>query len=107
MAREVFQAVQTAEDRADQLIQDAQREARELLKTTEAEITENERKMAQEHRAMYQSKLDERRKQVTERLASKHAAVEAAQEQGLAQARARLDQATQLIFERVWNDGNR
>ncbi|HNW85833.1 MAG TPA: hypothetical protein PKJ47_02690 [Candidatus Limiplasma sp.] len=107
MAREVFDAVQTAENQADQLIQDAQRDARELLKATEAEITDNERKSAQEHRAMYQNLLDSRRAQVSERLTQTQAADDAAQNQELAQAGERLQQVAKLIVERVLDDGNR
>ena len=107
MAREVFDAVQTAENQADQLIQDAQRDAREMLKVTEAEIADSERKSAQEHRATYQNRLDSRRAQVSERLTQTQAADDAAQKQGLAQAGERLQQVAKLIVERVLDDGNR
>ncbi|MDD3214424.1 MAG: hypothetical protein PHY64_12160 [Eubacteriales bacterium] len=107
MARELFQAVQTAEEDADQLLQNAQREARELIKTTQAEIVENERAVALEHRAMYQSILDEKRDSVKAKLAENRPAAQQAQEVILTEAKARLDQAAQRIFERVWNDGNR
>ena len=106
MAQEVFQAVQTAENKAEQLLQEAQRSARELLKATEAEITGNERDIALEHRAMYQSILDERREHVRERLAAEHPSVSALQDASLMQACGRLDQVAQRIFEGVWNDGN-
>ncbi|NLI20349.1 MAG: hypothetical protein GX418_02190 [Clostridiales bacterium] len=107
MARELFQAVQAAESNADLLIQEAQKSARELLKATEAEITENERKAALEQRAATQRMLDEKRESVRARLAASHPETLRKQEESLAQARARLDGAAKRIAERVWNDGNR
>ena len=107
MAQEVFEAVQAAENKADHLLQDAQQSARELIKQTEAEITAQERSIALEHRALYQSILDQKRVSVQDQLAAGHEAVLKRQDADLAQARDRLDQAAQLVFERVWNDGNR
>ena len=107
MARELFQAVQAAESNADLLIQEAQKSARELLKATEAEITENERKAALEHRAASQRIVDEKRESVRARLAASHPETLRKQEESLAQARGRLDGVAKRIAERVWSDGNR
>jgi vacuolar-type H+-ATPase subunit H len=107
MARELFQAVQTAEDKADLLIQEAQKDARDLLKAAQAEIDGNERNVTLEHRAMYQSILEEKRKSVGARIAAARPDVEKAQSETVAQARTRLEKAAQRIFERVWNDGDR
>ena len=107
MAQEVFEAVQAAENMADHLLQDAQQRARELIKQTEAEITAQERGITLEHRALYQSILDQKRVSVQDQLAAGREAVLRRQEADLAQARGRLAQASQLVFERVWNDGNR
>ena len=106
MSREVFQAVQAAESEAELLIQTAQRKARELLKATETDITENERAIMLEHRAMYQTILDERRESVRAQLAANHLAVVTAQDASLADARRRLDDVAGRIFERVLNDGH-
>ena len=107
MAQELFQAVQTAEDQADQLIAEAQRKARELLKNTQTSIAESERAMALEHRALYASILEEKRAAVNAVIAARRPAAEAARNESLSQSRVRLDQAAQRVFERVWNDGNR
>jgi vacuolar-type H+-ATPase subunit H len=107
MARELFQAVQTAENNADRLIQEAQKEARDLIKTTQTEIVENERSVAMEHRAMYQSILDEKRESVLAQIEKDRPGVEKAQQTALVGAREKLPQVAQRIFERVWHDGDR
>ncbi len=107
MAREVFQAVQTAENKADQFLQEAHRDARELIKSTQAEIAANERSVVMEHRAMYQSILDEKRESVQVQIQAGKAAVRTKHEAILADARGQLAQAAEQIVERVWNDGNR
>ena len=107
MAKELFRAVQTAENQADLRIQEAQKTARELLKVTETEIVENERKIALEHRSMYQSIVEEKRAAFTAALNSNETAQQALLTEKLLQARAHLDTAAQRIVERVWNDGNR
>ena len=107
MAKELFRAAQTAENQADQRIQEAQKSARELLKVTETEIVENERKIALEHRAMYQSIMEEKRVVFSAALSSNEAVQQAALAEKLQQARTHLDAAAQRIVERVWNDGNR
>ena len=107
MAKELFRAVQTAEEKADLVLLEAQRAARELLKTAEAEITEHERAIALEHRAMYQSVMEEKRQSVLAKLAHDAPKAEREQDESLATAKSRLDAAAKLVFERVWNDGHR
>lgn len=107
MAKELFRAVQAAEEKADLLVQEAQRTARELLKATEAEVTDAEREIALEHRALYQSIIEEKRASMQAAIASNLPAEKHMLEQSLAEARARLDMAAAQIVERIWNDGNR
>ena len=107
MAKELFRAVQTAEESADLILQEAQRAAREQVKTAEAEITAQERAVSLEHRALYQSILEERRASVAARIAEDAPRVRQAQDNSLSAARNRLDKVAQGIFERVWNDGHR
>ena len=107
MAKELFRAVQTAEEKAELILQEAQRDARELLKTTEAELANRERSMALENRAMYLSILEEKRKAVAEQTAESAPKVRQAQDTGLNSAREKLDKAAQQIAERVWSNGNR
>ncbi len=107
MAREVFQAVQAAENKADQLIQEAQRSARDVLKTAEAAVTAQERESAMEHRTLYQNLLKQKQTAVEAQLAARHTETLSQQENVLHEAESRLETAAHLVFERVWNDGNR
>lgn len=107
MAKELFRAVQAAEEKADLLVQEAQRAARELLKATEADVTGTEREIALEHRALYQSILEEKRASMQAAIDSNLPTEKRLLEQSLAAARARLDTAATQIVERIWNDGNR
>ena len=107
MAKELFRAVQTAEEKADRVLQEAQQQARELLKSTEADVAQNERSMALEHRALYQSVMDEKRKSMDEQIRNRAADVTTQQDAVLQEARTHLADAAKHIAERVWNDGNR
>ncbi len=107
MAQELFQAVHKAEEAADRIMQDAQQKARDLIKETEAEIKAGERKAALAHRAKYQSILEEKRQAVEKRIEDQRPQAEKEQRETLDAARAKLEQASQMIFERIWNDGNR
>ena len=106
MAKELFRAVQSAEEKADQMIQEAQHGARELIKATEAEITAGERKITLEHRALYQSILAEKRASMEAMIAISAQTLQKKQDAELSGARARLNAVAQQIFERVWHDGN-
>ena len=107
MANELLRAVQTAEENADLILQEAQRSARELIKNAEAEITEHERNVALEHRALYQSIMEERRRSVEARIAANAPAVQQRQDAGLSTARGRLESVAHRLFERVVSDGDR
>ena len=107
LAKELFRAVQAAEENADLILQEAQREAREQIKTAEAEITAHERAISLEHRALYQSMMEEKRVAVEAHIKAQAPALQKAQEESLAAAHGRLDTAARRVFERVWNDGNR
>ena len=106
MAKELFRAVQTAEEKADLIIQEAQHGARELIKATEAEIIANERKITLEHRALYQSIMEEKRASVESMIAQSAPDTRQKQDDALSGAKKRLNQVAQRIFERVWHDGN-
>jgi len=107
MSQELYQAVHKAEESADQMIQKTHQKARDLIKETEAEIKAGERKAALAHRTKYQSILEEKRKAVEKQIEDQRPQATKAQRERLDAARARLDQASQLIFERIWSDGDR
>lgn len=107
MSQELYQAVHKAEEAADRIVQEAQQKARDLIKETEAEIKAGERKAALAHRAKYQSILEEKRKTVEKQIEDQRPQAEKKQLETLDAARAKLEQASQMIFERIWNDGDR
>lgn len=107
MAQELFLSVQQAEDKADQILSEAQQKARELIKDTEARIKAEERKASLANRAQYQEILDQKRKDVDKSIEDKRPQVLSAQEESLEAARKNLDRAAQMIFERIWSDGDR
>ncbi len=107
MAKELFRAVQAAEENADLILQEAQRSARELIKAAEAEITQHERGIALEHRALQQSILEERRRSVEARIVAEATAVQQRQDASLATARSRVASLASSLFERIVSDGDR
>ncbi len=107
MAKELFEAIQSAEESAEAVLREAQHQARDVLKEAETVCVENERAMAHEHRVLYQSILEEKKATVNERIKQQHAEKQKQQDAFVDQARAQLDAAAQIIFERVVSDGNR
>ena len=107
MAQELFLSVQQAEENADRTLLAAQQKARELIKETEAQIKAEERKASLANRTQYQEILDKKRKDVDKSIEDKRPQVLSAQEESLAAARKNLDKAAQMIFERIWSDGDR
>ncbi|HPJ02275.1 MAG TPA: hypothetical protein PKU80_05500 [Candidatus Limiplasma sp.] len=107
MAQELFLWVQQAEEKADQTLQAAQQKARELIKETEAEIKAEERKASLSNRQQYQEILEKKRKAVEKSIEDNRPQVLSAQEESLAAARKNLDKAAEMIFERIWSDGDR
>lgn len=107
MAQELFLSVQQAEENAEQTLQAAQQKARDLIKETEAQIKTEDRKASLENRTQYQSILDKKRKDVEKSIEDQGPQVQSSQEESLASARKNLDKAAEMIFERIWSDGNR
>ncbi|NLO85843.1 MAG: hypothetical protein GX096_10520 [Clostridiales bacterium] len=107
MAIELFEAVRAAEEKAEGIVLEAQRAARELIKETEAACVDSERQMAREHRVLYQSILEEKRAAMQQTLDEEAKAETTAIHQQMQDAHQRLPQAVQCIAERVMSNGNR
>ncbi len=107
MAQELFLSVQQAEENADQTLQAAQQQARDLIKETEAQIKAEDRKASLENRTQYQTILDNKRKDVEKSIEDKGPQVQSSQEESLVSARKNLDKAAEMIFERIWSNGDR
>ncbi len=107
MALEVLRSIEAAEARAAEIVAAAQREARDILKATEEACAVNERNAALEHRALQQRILADARATANRSIAAAEAGEHAEREAVAAAARAKLDAAAKLIYERVVQDGHR
>ncbi len=107
MSLELLKSIQEAEAKAEAERQNAQREAREMIKGVTDACTENERRAAVEHRALFQNILDEKKAAVEldiKKLASTH---ERARSELLQKAQGNIDAAADMIVKRVLSDGHR
>ncbi len=107
MAKELFEAVIAAEQKADQITQEAQRKARELIKGAELFCAQTERDMAREHRVLYQSIIEEKRAETQLKLAEDAKEKRDGLEVEITEAKTRVSVAAKRIAERVLSDGNR
>ncbi len=107
LSLELLKSIQEAEARAEAERTNAQREAREIIKGVTDACTENERHAAVEHRALFQSMMDEKKTQVELALRQLAAGQEQARNEMMRAARQRLSEAADRIVERVLSDGNR
>ena len=71
MSLEILQSIERAESQAEQVRGDAQRAARDMLKSVEAACVAHERAAAIEHRGLYQQLMEQNRVSVEGELAKK------------------------------------
>ncbi len=107
LSLEVLSRIREAEEQAEGVKQDAQREARDIIKSVEAACAAHERATAVEQRGMYQQLMEGKRQTVLLHLKESREAADAQVASEMKQAEGRLDQAASLIFERVVKHGNR
>lgn len=107
MSLELLKSIENAEGKAEDIRAGAQREAREIMKGVEEAVVTNERSAALEHRALAQQIAEDARQAATRRIEAMAAEEAQARTQVTGTARAKLDAAANLIFERVVNDGHR
>ena len=107
LSLELLKSIQEAEAQAEAERTNAQREAREMIKGVADACTENERRAAVEHRALFQSILDEKKSQVEKKLVLLAADKEQARNEMMRTAQQRLSMAADRIAERILSDGNR
>lgn len=107
MSLELLQSIEKAEAKAEGVRAEAQREAREILKTMEDMTLKNERDAVLEHRELTQYVLEEARVTATRRIEMMKDTQAAAREAVTNAARKRMDAAADLIYERVVQDGHR
>jgi vacuolar-type H+-ATPase subunit H len=106
LSLEVLSQIREAEAKAEDVKQEAQREARDMIKSVESACAAAERSAAVEHRGMYQQLMEGKRQEVMQHLKENRVAADAKVASEMKQAEERLDQAANLIFERVVKHGN-
>lgn len=107
MSLELLQTIEQAEARAEAARQDAQREARETVVAAEKKCAEDETRATSRRRAESQSILRDARETSQRRLDQLASRQKAERAKVCDAARARLGEASALIFERIVGDGNR
>ncbi len=103
MANQVLNNILEEEKKAADLLKEALQGANELVKNAEAQATEAERKGAVEHRALFQSILEERRKKVERTLKDQQTSQPNADQAALNASKARMGEAVDAIVEGVLN----
>ena len=106
MSLEILQSIEQAEAKAEELRADAQKQAREIVKSVEAACLAQERAAAVEHRALYQQLMEQDRVRVTGELAKKSQGYATERAALCKAAEARLEQAATQIFERIVRHGH-
>lgn len=107
MSLEIMKGIQQAEAQADEIRQNAQREARDVIKAVEAAVAQQERAAAIENRAQYAQAMEDKKREVERQLTKQRASMSKEREALCQQARTRLPEAVSAIYERVLQHGNR
>lgn len=107
MSLELLNEIRSAEDKAENAKLEAQRQAREIIKAVETACAASERNAAVDHRTLYQQLMEKRRQAVEAKLADERAGTETRVKADMEAAAKHLDQAADLIFERVVTHGDR
>jgi F0F1-type ATP synthase membrane subunit b/b' len=107
LSLELLKSIQEAEAQVEAERANAQREAREILKGVADACTENERRAAVEHRALFQRIQDEKKTQVEQKLKQFASVKEQARSEMMSASQQRLSKAAGRIAERILSDGNR
>lgn len=102
-----MKGIQQAEAQADEIRQNAQREARDVIKAVEAAVAQQERAAAIENRAQYAQAMEDKKREVERQLTKQRASMSKEREALCQQARTRLPEAVSAIYERVLQHGNR
>ncbi|NLX82661.1 MAG: hypothetical protein GXZ04_02440 [Clostridiales bacterium] len=103
MAFDVLSIIKDEEQKASKLLHEAQQSANDMIKNAESKAIEDERKAAVDHRALFQSILDERKTQVEAQLKTQQTETRAALTAVVQQAQDRVADAAQFIINEVIN----
>ena len=107
MALEVLQAIHLAEQKAEEITNDAQKSAREMIDLAQKSSSERLRESERVNRETFNQLLTQRRQAVEADLARESETAKAARLLQLDEARKLLPQAAQMIMNKVLTDAHR
>ena len=107
MSLELLKTIEKAEAQAEAVRQDAQKDARELVVEAEKRCAQEEARAAAQRRAEAQGILRQARETSQRRIEQAAVTGQAEREKICQAARAKIESAAALIFERVVGDGDR
>lgn len=107
MSIELLKSIQEAEDKAEAIKSEAQREARDIIKGVDEVITQNKRQAALESRALYQTLLEKERADIQSQIDSEKGERELRKDNLILMANQHMEDAVALIIKKVISDGNR
>ena len=107
MAVKLLEQIRMAEQAAEQMRHDAQREAREMIKASEEASAHARRDADLNARTLYRKEMARNEQRVSEELRSAAHVQEAQRRQVVERARTRIPDAAKLIAERILSDGHR
>lgn len=107
MALKLLDDIRQAEENADKMVKNAQREARDVVKAAQESIIADERRANASIREEYQAVLARKRRAVDEDIRLHANEKQRAIRETVQQAEKKLPEAANAIFERVLSNGNR
>lgn len=107
MADTILERIQAAEEEAQAIRAQAAREARDILKATEEDMSLKARQMAKAQTELAQRRVEGARVMIGDEIKALEVRRSAQREAMKKEAAARVDQAGKLIFERVVLNGHR
>ncbi len=105
MLLEVFQQIQQQEEKANQIVQDAKANAKDILKSVEAAVAEQERSASQENRQTLQAMLETSKKDFAKTLEAVMQSRQEQEMQKITACRVHLESTADYIVERVLTHG--
>ena len=107
MAGNILQEILGAEKKAAAMLAEAQSEASEAIKIAQAQVREEERKAAVEHRELYRAIVSDKEQEAQARLDTEASARKQEIITLMKATESRLDQAADMIIQEVLADGHR
>lgn len=107
MATDILEKIRRAEAEAERLRQEAQAQARDILKASEEASLHAERESDREARTRYRNKLEETRLRIEADLADQRARDEGERRRVAEAAAAKVPEAARYIVGRILADGDR